>query len=145
MNKTLITLLASTAIFSTAIADTSVAQPLNSNTNQTVVVAPAPGSTWSGLGYFNFKANSFAEVIANKWTTISFLGKYSKISLDLSGFAGYDDKYKTAVAGISLGHSWHIANTSAGPIVATMAFAGSGGGQKGTFGFGAIGGISLQF
>jgi hypothetical protein len=73
------------------------------------------------------------------------LGKYANVSLDLSGFAGYDDKYKTAVAGLSLGHSWKVAQTSAGPVTFTAALAGSGGGQKGTFGFGAIAGLSLQF
>lgn len=107
--------------------------------------APAPGTGWQGTGYFNLKSNSFAEVIQAKWTTVSFLGRFAKVQLDLSGFAGFDDKYKTAVAGISLGHSWEIARTGAGPVNITAALAGSGAGQKGAFGFGGIIGIALQF
>lgn len=136
------------------IPDMSLAMRLESTTimaravaqaNGLTLTPPAAGTNWSVLNYYNLHSGSFAQVVLNKVTTISLIGKYSGLSVDLYAFAGVDDKYKTAVAGLGLVHSWHVANTSAGPIEFTFGVGASGGGQKGMWGAGPIVGLSLRF
>lgn len=148
----------STAISAPLIPDTTLAVKIARPVDPELTVAvaarqaggltltpPAPGTNWAILNYYNLHSSSFAQVVLNKVTTISLIGKYSGVSIDLYAFAGVDDKYKTAVAGLGLVHSWHVANTSAGPIQFTFGVGASGGGQKGSWGAGPIIGLSLTF